>query len=78
MKGGACVAWRGVLEQTCGVYLEAQQDAQVPRRPVVEGVHQVFVGALLRALALQVPVIHAQAWPVITLLFLGMKHSKGR
>lgn len=55
-------------------YLEAQQDAHVPRRPVVEGVHQIFVHVLLHALVLQIPDAHSQVWLVATVLFLGIKH----
>lgn len=63
-------AWH---HQSGHMYLEPQQDAQVPRRPVVEGVHQIFVRVPLHSLVLQISDAHSQ---VVTVPFLGIKHSK--
>lgn len=59
--------------QSGHMYLEPQQDAHVPRRPVVEGVHQIFVRVLLHSLVLQISDTHSQ---VVTVPFLEIKHSK--
>lgn len=60
--------------QSGDAYLEPQQDAHVPRRPVIERVHQIFVLGIPHALVLQVAHAHSQ---VVTVLLLGIKHTAG-
>lgn len=53
------------------VYLEAQQDAEVPRRPVIDGVNQVdtLVCALL-FLVTRLSGDHCQFWTLIVVFVL--------
>lgn len=58
-------------------YLKAKQNAEVPRRPVIQGVNQIntFVRSLLQGLVVWLLDVHGQLWLLITVFTLCKKHS---
>lgn len=59
--------------ETSGVYLEAEQDAQVPGRPVVEGIDQIgpFVQGLVQGLRLRLGDVRGELRRFIVVFVLG-------
>ena len=62
------------------IYLETEQYAEVPRRPVIEGVNQIctFVHSLPQGLRVCFPNVNSQLWRFITVFVLEEKESKGK
>lgn len=54
------------------IYLKAKQNAEVPRRPVIQGVNQInsFVRRLLQGLVVWLLDVHGQLWLLITVFTL--------
>lgn len=61
------------------IYLKAEQNAEVPGRPVVEGVNQIHasVSRLLQSgLCVWLRYVNCQLWLFITVFPLGKKANK--